>query len=128
MSLMDSAGSAVLWGLLGALLVGLWTGGILALTRFPKTLLSRTFRGFALCAALWAMGDLLAGHAPDLFWKQVGIAVHYSGAIFLPSLWWILALRWAQERGAEPSLDARRWSRIPLVFAAVMWLVMLTNP
>ncbi|HME73366.1 MAG TPA: histidine kinase N-terminal 7TM domain-containing protein [Myxococcota bacterium] len=128
MSTVDPAGGAQLWGLLGAVLVGLWTGGILALTRFPKTPLSRTFRGFGLCAALWALGDLIAGHAPDLLWKQIGITIHYSGAIFLPSLWWILALRWAEERGAAPPLDARRWTRIPLGFAAAMWLVMVTNP
>jgi signal transduction histidine kinase len=128
MSAADSGGGAELWGLLGAVLVGLWTGGVLALTRFPKTPVSRTFRGFGLCAALWALGDLVAGHAPDLFWKQIGITIHYSGAIFLPSLWWILALRWAEERGAAPPMDARRWIRVPLVFAAAMWLVMVTNP
>jgi signal transduction histidine kinase len=128
MSALDSAGAAELWGLLGAVLVGLWMGAVFALTRFPKTPLSRTFRGFGLCAALWALGDLLGGQAPDLFWKQVGVTVHYSGAIFLPALWWILVLRWSEERGAAPPLDTRRWARAPLVFAAAMWLVMATNP
>jgi signal transduction histidine kinase len=127
-STVDPAGTAEIWGLLGAVLVGLWTGGILALTRFPKTPLSRTFRGFGLCAALWALGDLIGGRAPDLFWKQVGITIHYSGAIFLPSLWWILSLHWAKERGAAPAIDTRRWTRVPLAFAATMWLVMVTNP
>jgi signal transduction histidine kinase len=126
MSPADPAGAAELWGVLGAVLVGLWMGGVFALTRFPKTPLSRTFRGFGLCAALWALGDLLGGHAPDLFWKQVGVTIHYSGAIFLPALWWIVVLRWAEERGAAP-LDAR-WTRGPLFFASAMWLVMATNP
>jgi len=128
MSTVDPAGAAEIWGLLGAVLVGLWTGGVFALTRFPKTSLSRAFRGFGLCAALWALGDLVGGRAPDLFWKQVGVTIHYSGAIFLPTLWWILALHWAEERGAAPAIDTRRWIRVPLVFAAVMWLVMVTNP
>jgi signal transduction histidine kinase len=74
------------------------------------------------------LGDLVAGHAPDLFWKEVGITIHYSGAIFLPSLWWILVLRWAEERSAAPPIDVRLWIRVPLAFAAAMWLVMLTNP
>src|SRR5215472_18891762 len=65
MSPADPAGAAELWGVLGAVLVGLWMGGVFALTRFPKTPLSKTFRGFGLCAALWALGDLLGGHASD---------------------------------------------------------------
>jgi signal transduction histidine kinase len=114
--------------LLGAVLIGLWTGGILALTRFQRTALSRTFRGFGLCAALWALGDLIGGRAPDLFWKQVGVTIHYSGAIFLPSFWWILALYWAEERGEALGINIRRWSQVPLLFAGAMWLVMVTNP
>jgi signal transduction histidine kinase len=114
------------WALLGAALVGVWVGAVAALTRFPKTRLSWPLRGFAACAALWAFGDLIGGLAQDATWKQVGVAIHYSGAIFLPALWWILALRWAEERGDPPR--GGLWQRLPLLFAGAMWLSMLANP
>jgi signal transduction histidine kinase len=116
------------WQLLGAGLVGLWLGGVLALMRLPATPLANAVRGLAVCAALWAVGDLIAGLAPDLLWKQVGVSILYSGVIFLPAVWWILALHWAEDSRGAPSLPSRRWVRAPLLFASAMWLLMLTNP
>jgi signal transduction histidine kinase len=125
---MDLGSSLDVWRVLGVGLVGAWLGAVLALTRRPETPTSRALRGLALCAALWSAGDLVAGMARDLFWKQVGVAILYTGAIFLPPLWWRLSLGWAEERGLAPALDVRRWTRGPLAFAGVMWLAMLTNP
>jgi signal transduction histidine kinase len=116
------------WQLLGAGLVGLWLGGVLALTRLPATPLSSAVRGLVVCAALWAGGDLIAGLASDMFWKQIGVSILYSGAIFLPAVWWMVAVHWAEERGVTPPFQGRRWVRAPLVFAGAMWLAMLTNP
>ena len=116
-----------LWQLFGAGLVGLWLGGLVALTRLPLTPLSSAVRGLAVCAALWALGDLIAGLARDLFWKQIGLSILYSGAIFLPTVWWIVTLHWAEERGGSQPLHLRRWIGAPLLFASVMWLAMLTN-
>jgi signal transduction histidine kinase len=117
-----------IWQLLGAGFVGLWLGGILALTRLSSTPLSGTILGFAVCAALWALGDLIATYATDILWKQVGIATLYSGAIFVPALWWSLSLRWAEGRGINLPVDGQLWTRVPLAYAGVMWLLMLTNP
>jgi signal transduction histidine kinase len=125
---MGSAGVVDPWQLLGAGLVGLWLGAVLTLTRLPATPLSRAVRGLTVCAALWAVGDLIAGIAPDLFWKQLGVSILYSGVIFLPAVWWIVALRWSEERAATPSLDLRGRVRAPFVFAGAMWIAMVTNP
>ena len=125
---MGPAGGLDPWQLLGAGLVGLWLGGVLALTRLPATPLSSAVRGLVVCAALWAAGDLIAGLASDMFWKQIGVSILYSGSIFLPAVWWIVALHWAADRGVTPPFQSRRWVRAPLVFAGAMWLAMLTNP
>ena len=116
------------WQLLGAGLVGLWLGGVLALMRLPSTPLSSAVRGLTVCAALWAVGDVIAGLAQDLFWKQVGVSILYTGVIFLPALWWMVALHWAEDRRGAVTPHLQRWVRAPLVFAGAMWLVMLTNP
>lgn len=116
------------WQLLGAGLVGLWLGGVLALMRLPATPLSSAVRALAVCAALWAVGDLIAGLARDLLWKQVGVSILYSGVIFLPTAWWIVALHWAGDRQRAPSRHIQRWIRAPLVFASAIWLAMLSNP
>jgi signal transduction histidine kinase len=106
----------------------LWLGGVLALTRLPRTPLSGAIWALAVCTALWAVGDLITGLAQNLFWEQIGVAVLYSGAIFVGPVWWILALRWAEDRGVAPPLDIQRWSRVPLAFAFCVWLAMLSNP
>lgn len=117
-----------IWQLLGAGFVGLWLGGILALARLSSTPLSGTILSFAVCAALWALGDLVATYATDLFWKQLGLATLYSGAIFVPALWWSLSLRWAEGRHVNLPVDVQLWTRLPLAYAGVMWLAMLSNP
>jgi signal transduction histidine kinase len=116
------------WNLLGAGVIGLWVGGMLVLSRLPDTRLSHPLRAFASAGALWAVGDLVAANAPDFFWKQVGVAMLYSGAIFVPPLWWLIALRGARELGLASALEGRRWTAGPLLFATIMWLVMITNP
>lgn len=117
-----------IWDLLGAGVVGLWVGGMLALSRLPETALSRPLRAFATCAAVWAVGDLVAAHAPDFFWKEVGVSLLYSGAIFTPPLLWLMAVRRTQELGIGPAFEGRLWTAGPLGFAAVMWVAMITNP
>jgi len=116
------------WHFLGAALVGLWVGGVLVLTRLPETALSWPLRGFAIGTAMWALGDVVAALATDLFWKQIGVAIFYSGVIFVPPLWWTLAVRWAEDRGVELPFDSHRWTRIPLLYAGAMWAAMLSNP
>lgn len=102
-------------------LVGLCIGFVgVGLVRLPDSRLSRALVAFCASAALWATGELVGEVAPDLFWEQVGIAVLYSGSIFLPALWWRLALRWAETRGFA-WLRSPWWTRVPLLFAAVLW-------
>jgi len=99
-----------------------------ALTRLPRTPLVRPVHAFVAAGVLWAVGDLIASAAPDMAWKQVGLATLYSGAIPLPALWWVIALRWSRGVGAELPFQHRAWTLGPLAFAAAMWLVMITNP
>jgi signal transduction histidine kinase len=116
------------WHFIGAGLVGLCVGGVLVLTRLPDSALSRPLRRFAIAAALWGFGDVVATLATDMFWKQIGITVLYTGLIFVPPLWWTLAVRSAEDRDVRLPFDADRWTTVPLVLASVMWLAMLTNP
>ena len=61
-------------------------------------------------------------------WKQVGLVILYTGAITLPALWWLVALRWADDVEAGLPMRAPAWRWVPLGWAAAMWLVMITNP
>ncbi|MCG8591999.1 MAG: ATP-binding protein [Proteobacteria bacterium] len=117
----------VLLAISGAL-VGLSIGlAALALLRLPDARVSKALLGFTISGALWAAGELITLLAEDLTVEQVGIAVLYSGSIFLPVWWWNLALRWSEERGVV-LFPSRAWSEVPLLFAGAMWWVMLLNP
>ena len=74
------------------------------------------------------VGDLIASLATGPGWKQTGLAILYTGAITLPALWWLVALRWADDVEAGLPLRAPLWRWVPLAWAAAMWLVMITNP
>jgi hypothetical protein len=60
--------------------------------------------------------------------KQIGLAVLYTGTIFLPACWWTLAVRWAQEVDGRTRLRHPLWVRAPLLWAGAMWLLMASNP
>ena len=76
---------------------------------------------------LFAMGDLLSEFVQNPQYNWWALSVLYTGIIFLPSLWWLLAIRFAQAYGHSFSLDARFWAAGPLVIATVLWVAMLTN-
>jgi signal transduction histidine kinase len=117
------------WQALSGIIAGLCAGLIgVGLARLPRTRIRPPVHAFVLSGVLWAVGDLLADVASTLAAKQLGIAVLYTGAIFMPALWWALALRWSEEVEAGLPLQAPAWSRLPLCWAGAMWLVMITNP
>jgi signal transduction histidine kinase len=99
-----------------------------ALARLPPTEIRIPLYAFVLSAVLWGVGDLTAASATEATTKQLGVAIFYSGAIAIPALWWVVALRWADEVGAALPLRAAAWRRLPLWWAGAMWLVMITNP
>ncbi len=96
--------------------------------RRPPKPLWPTLLAVQLLPLLWIAGDIGTHLARDLFWEQLSITVIYSGSLFLLALWWLLAFRFAQAHGirfswAKPSLE-----RAPLVWAAVTWACVATNP
>jgi signal transduction histidine kinase len=117
------------WETLSAVVAGLCTGLIgVALARLPRSSVAPPVYALVVCGVAWAIGDLVANSASELASKQLGIALLYTGSILLPALWWMIAIRWAQEVGAELPFTAPAWTRGPLLFAGMMWLVMITNP
>lgn len=99
-----------------------------ALARLPRSGVRAPLYAFILSGICWAAGDWIADGAQDLGIKQLGVAVLYTGAIFMPALWWMIVLRWAEEVGARLPLSARAWQWLPIAWAALMWGVMITNP
>jgi hypothetical protein len=65
-------------------------------------------------------GDLIADGATELTTKQIGISILYTGSIAMPALWWLVALRWANEVGAALPLRAAAWRQVPLCWAGAM--------
>ena len=117
------------WQAVSAGLVGFCIGLVLvALARLTDSRVVRPLLYLILTAALWALGELVATGADDMAWKQIGLALLYSGAIFLPACWWTLAVRWAQEVERAARLRRPFWVRVPVLWAGAMWLVMASNP
>jgi len=112
-----------------AVVVGMCAGLIaFALARMPRPSLAGPAYAFVAAGVLWAVGDVVASRATDMLGKQVGLALLYTGSITLPALWWTLALRWAEDVGADLPFRSPAWTVAPLVFAGAMWAVMITNP
>ena len=78
---------------------------------------------------VFAVGDVLSSFvARDPITDAVGLFLLYSGVLLLSSSAWILALRVAEVQGAPFSWGRSPWARAPVVFAALMGLIVLTNP
>jgi signal transduction histidine kinase len=109
--------------------VGLSAGlVVIGLIRFAGSPVARPLIGVAACGALWGVGDIVNLRSADLATDQIGLAVLYSGSIFLPPLWFLLAIRWAEARGAQlPQFTERVW-QVLVAWGAVMWVVVMTNP
>src|SRR5262245_2535700 len=118
-----------IWQVLSAVFTGLAVGLIgLALARLPRSAIAPPLYGHVAAGGLWAIGNLIANTATTMGWKEAGVAILYTGAIALPSFWWAVALRWAEEEGARLPFRGAAWRNVPYAFAAAMWLVMITNP
>ena len=112
-------------GLIGGLCIGLIAVAVLRLPRTPIRPILYAFLG---SGVLWIVGDLIASLATTSGWKQAGLAILYTGAITLPALWWLVALRWADDAEAGLPLRAPAWRWVPLAWAGAMWIGMITNP
>jgi len=119
----------LLWQVMGFTLVALTIVWALpALWRLPDPRFFRPLVGLIIAAFLWATGEIVTSLSPDLLWEQVGIAVLYSGSIFMAPVWWLITLRWAAEQDVPLPFTAPGWQRWPFAWAGCMWLVMLSNP
>jgi signal transduction histidine kinase len=117
------------WQAMSAGVVGLCVGLVLvALARLPDSRVVRSLLCVILAVALWNLGELIASGAGHMARKQVGLALLYTGAIFLPAAWWTLAVRWAREVERRARLKHPLWVRAPVLWAGAMWLVMASNP
>ncbi len=116
------------WQVLAGIGVGFCIGLVaVAMLRLPAPGVARPLVGFLVCAVLWALGDSLATLARSQPQKLAGLALLYTGAIYLPPFWWIAARHWARDRGV-PTLAGRGWTWAPLLWATLMWGAMITNP
>ena len=77
---------------------------------------------------LFAIGDLLTFAFTDPEFAWVPVAVLYSGILFVPSTWWLLALRFAEAQGKPLAWGRSRWVYAPFVLAALLWIGMISNP
>jgi len=119
----------LVWQLLGFGLVALIVAWVLpALWRLPDPRFFRPLIGLMVTVLLWAGGEVVTAFSSDLFWEQIGIAVLYSGAIFIAPIWWTITNSWAAEQSVTVPFAGRGWVRWPFVWAGAMWLVMLSNP
>ncbi len=117
------------WQAMGAGLVGLCIGLVLmGLSRISASRVVRPLHWFVVTVVFWAFGELVATGADDMAQKQIGLAFLYGGAIFLPTCWWTLAVRWAQEVEGRERLRSRLWLRAPLLWAGAMALAAVGNP
>ena len=112
-------------GVIGGFCIGLI--GV-AMSRLPRTPIRPILYAFIGSGVLWIVGDLIASLATSAGWKHTGLAILYTGAITLPALWWLVALRWADDVEAGLPMRAPAWRWVPLGWAGAMWLVMITNP
>jgi signal transduction histidine kinase len=118
-----------IWLALSGVIGGLCMGLIgVAASRLPRTPIRPLLYAFLGSGVLWIVGDLIASSATGAGWKHTGLAILYTGAITLPALWWLVALRWADDVEAGLPLGAPVWRWVPLGWAAAMWLGMITNP
>ncbi|MBW2279641.1 MAG: hypothetical protein JRG76_11475 [Deltaproteobacteria bacterium] len=113
-----SAGSGLL---LAGLCVVLWT------RRPPPPLWPIAF-GCQLFALIWVVGDLWSSHATGMTEKQIALSVLFTGSIALPPLWWETSRRYIVWQGLSRTWMQSRWTRLPVAYAALAWLFMLTNP
>lgn len=120
------------WTLLAAGIIGLCLGLMAAgLRQLPDQRLFPPVLGIVVTVTLWGLGDAMTASATDLRTEQVGIAILYTGSIFQPACWWVLAVRWAEHVGQKlpPWLRASAlvvWA--PVVWATGWWCVLLSNP
>jgi signal transduction histidine kinase len=98
------------------------------LGRLPDRRLLLPVLGIVVTVILWGLGDTITASAGGLYAEQVGIAVLYTGSIFQPACWWVLAIRWAEHVGHAPASFLRASWWMPVAWAIPWWLFMLTNP
>lgn len=114
---------------LSGVVAGLCAGVIgMALTRIPAGRGAAVLWGAVLAGVAWMVGDVLADSAPDLAWKQIALAIMYTGTIAVPPLWWTVVVHWAEDVEPTRPRTPRLWIRIPIYWSVLMWIVMLTNP
>jgi PAS domain-containing protein len=119
-----------IWTALTSVVAVLCAGLIgMALTRVPRSGVRAPLYGLIAAGVVWLIGSLIAGCATTgSVGRSVGLAVLYTGAIALPSLRFLVSIRWAQQADPGLPLHARIFIRAPLLWSAVLWLVMITNP
>jgi signal transduction histidine kinase len=117
------------WTLLAAGMIGVCIGLMaVGLRRLPDRRLFPPVLGIVVTVTLWGLGDAITGSAADMRTEQIGIAILYTGSIFQPACWWLLALRWTEHVGQPPPALLQRAWWVPIAWATAWWGVMLTNP
>jgi signal transduction histidine kinase/CheY-like chemotaxis protein len=118
------------WALPSLFATGLSLGLLLYVrVRRPPPPLWPSLPASLLGGLLFAVGDVLSSFvADDPVSDAVGLLLVYTGVILLAASAWVLVLRVAEVQGAPFAWGRSPWARAPVVFAGLMWLVVLTNP
>ena len=96
--------------------------------RRPPSPLWPPLHALLLFTLLYVIGDAITFAATEIRVELIGIVVLYSGGIPLTATAWLFALEYARERGHSFAFAERLGRRIPLLYAAGGWLVMISNP
>ena len=77
---------------------------------------------------LWTVGDLFSEVVTSPAANWAGLIVLYTGVIFIPAAWWVLALRYSDAHELGLRFTRRWWVYVPVGISSALWLVFLPNP
>jgi PAS domain-containing protein len=101
--------------------------GCVVLLRQPFSPLRRPLLAAHAAALLFVLGDVGTLAAGDLRTKQLSLLVLYTGIVWIPPTWWWLATRIAASH-RRPVPGGALAVRAPIIAAAALWLLAVTNP
>ncbi len=110
-----------------AVALSLWLNGYVLVHR-PLRPLAPALYAALFSGLLWTVGDLFSEVVTDPAANWAGLTVLYTGVIFIPAAWWVLALRFSDAHELGLRFTRRWWVYLPVAVSSALWLAFLTNP